>query len=115
MLPESHAVKFAAVLCATLALGACSSNDKPEDPDPSGRHKVLLEIDQMIGTPPLTGIDKLKRIYADAGIDLDVRLDQTDLPRVETVRLGDLHASPAPVGPRPPPGRSGQDRSHPPA
>jgi hypothetical protein len=61
--------------------------------------KVLLEIDRMAGTPPLqleqeingTKVS-LKSIYADAGIDLDIRQDQTDLPRQDEIGLPDLHA-----------------------
>src|SRR5262249_21493652 len=63
------------------------------------RRPVLLEIDQMQGTPPLPtervingATVSLKNIYAEAGLDLDVRPDQMDLPRKDTVTLADMHA-----------------------
>jgi hypothetical protein len=66
----------------------------------------------MQGTPALQDTlaggpadASLKKIYADAGIELDIRHDQTDLPRVDRVRLADLHnlmtsfeTVPAPAG-----------------
>lgn len=60
--------------------------------------RVILEIDQMEGTPAVPesapggpAEASLKKIYHDAGIDVDVRVDQTNLPRAEKVRLADLH------------------------
>ncbi len=61
--------------------------------------KVVLEIDRMQGTPAFeleqvvngTKIS-LQSIYADAGIELDIRQDQNDLPRQDEVSLADLHA-----------------------
>ena len=84
-----------------LCLAACGGESTPPDPGRSdpGVRKVLLEIDRMAGTPPvvleqvINGTKvSLKSIYADAGIDLDVRQDQIDLPRQEQIGLADLHA-----------------------
>jgi len=91
---------------ALLLLGAlgCPTKEKvasgPEPtppPEPPRTTRVLLEVDRMEGTPPLQeslpgqAEVSLKKIYADAGIDLDIQQDQTNLPRIEQVRLADLH------------------------
>jgi hypothetical protein len=67
-------------------------------PAPVRPSKVFLEIDRMLGTPevPLSvtlgGNEvSLKKIYADAGIDLVVQQDQIDLPRLDKIRLAELH------------------------
>ena len=85
---------------ALLCLSACSGDKKPPDPAPStSKRKVLLEIDRMAGTPALQleqviggKTVSLKSIYEDAGIELEVRQDQVDLPRQDQVGLPDLHA-----------------------
>lgn len=83
-----------------LSVSGCRDTPPPAasrtDPVP---RKVLLEIDRMTGTPPLQ-LDQvlngttvsLKSIYADVGIQLDVRQNQVDLPRQAEVGLADLHA-----------------------
>lgn len=89
-----------AALTSLLGFAACSR----ETPPPASRtdtelRKVLLEIDRMAGTPPLqleqvvngTTVS-LKSMYAEAGIDLEIRQDQADLPRQDEVGLPDLHA-----------------------
>ncbi|MGB5659930.1 MAG: hypothetical protein WBO54_10655, partial [Thermoanaerobaculia bacterium] len=60
--------------------------------------KVLLEIDRMAGTPALVAEQVIRNnpvslagIYAEAGLDLRITQDSTDLPRQETIRLADLH------------------------
>jgi hypothetical protein len=93
-----------AVVC--LAIG-CTGDGGRSAPSPSPtattapstHRKVFLEVDQMAGTPPLplerdvggTRVT-LEGIYADAGLDLDVRRDQADLPRKDAVTLADLDA-----------------------
>jgi len=83
-----------------LVQGCSSGNQTPansaKQPAPQ---KVVLEIDQLIGTPqvPLTvkaGQQeiKLEDIFKPAGIELRVRRDQVDLPAATEVTLGDLHA-----------------------
>ena len=90
----------AAVAVALAFVPACRGSQQQEPPkkEPAAR-KVFLEIDRMTGTPavPLEQVVNgktvsLKSMYADAGIDLDVREDQTDLPRQDEVSLADLHA-----------------------
>ena len=61
--------------------------------------RVLLEVDRMQGTQPVLTeqtIDgtrvSLADIYRAAGIELRIVEDQTDIPRVESLRLADLHA-----------------------
>ncbi|HSB36431.1 MAG TPA: hypothetical protein VLH41_06105, partial [Thermoanaerobaculia bacterium] len=96
----------AALLGAALALASagCKPSEKPK-PDvtpaptaPPRASRVILEIDQMEGTPPVPesapggpAEASLKKIYHDAGIEVEVRVDQTNLPRAEKVRLADLH------------------------
>ena len=90
------------VAVSLLCISACGGGgDKPPNPPPtdSGKRKVLLEIDRMAGTPALqleqviNGKNvSLKSIYEDAGIELDIRQDQIDLPRQDQVGLPDLHA-----------------------
>lgn len=85
--------------CACFAV-ACGGSTPPEPArvDPP-RRKVLLEIDRMKDTPAIeleqtvngTKVS-LQSIYAAAGIELDVRQDQVDLPRQDEVGLPDLHA-----------------------
>ncbi len=95
-----------ALLVAALAL-ASAGCDKTEPPKPDvtpaptappRASRVILEIDQMEGTPPVPesapggpAEASLKKIYHDAGIEVEVRVDQTNLPRAEKVRLADLH------------------------
>jgi hypothetical protein len=89
------------IAAAFLGTSACGGDDKPPDPVPAdtAKRKVLLEIDRMAGTPALQleqvingKTVSLKSIYEDAGIELDVRQDQIDLPRQDQVGLPDLHA-----------------------
>ena len=98
--PRSAVLGVPAV-AALVFLSACGggSNEQPPPKKELAARKVLLEIDRMTGTPPvqleqtINGTEvSLKSIYADAGIDLDVREDQVDLPRQDEVSLADLHA-----------------------
>jgi len=59
---------------------------------------VLLEVDSMTGTPRLEDTQTLRGvsvslagIYSEAQIALDVRRDEDNLPRLDSVRLADLH------------------------
>jgi len=66
---------------------------------PAITQRVLLEIDRMQGTRPVRTAQSvngrrvsLAEIYRSAGIDLRIVEDQTDIPRLSSVRLADLHA-----------------------
>lgn len=102
----SAAAVGAIALAALAVIQGCGGGEKPSAETrrtptaaaPARASRVLLEIDQMQGTPALQDTlaggpaeASLKKIYADAGIELDIRHDQTDLPRVDRVRLADLH------------------------
>jgi hypothetical protein len=90
-----------AVAVAILLIPGCRRADQQAqtvDKPPAAR-KVMVEIDRMTGAPAIKleqvingKTVSLKSIYADAGIDLDVREDQSDLPRQDEVSLADLHA-----------------------
>lgn len=74
---------------------ARSESENSNVPPPS---KVFLEIDRMAGTPALKPEQVIRNnpvslagIYAEAGLDLRITQDSTDLPRQETIRLADLH------------------------
>ncbi len=89
------------VVVSLLCLPACGGS-KPQQNTArtdAGVRKVLVEIDRMAGTPPLQleqvingATVSLKAIYADMGIELDIRQDQVDLPRQDEIALPDLHA-----------------------
>ena len=94
---------FTALTALVTAAGAgCSSSPGPKPtpaPPGGGRLPVLVEVDQMQGTPPLQDTQtlggaqvSLAGIYAPGGLDLEVRHDQNDLPTAPSVRLADLHA-----------------------
>ena len=93
-------MKRSYIIAACLLCAAACGDKKPPDPPPAAaKRKVLLEIDRMAGTPALQleqvingRTVSLKSIYEDAGIELDVRQDQVDLPRQDQVGLPDLHA-----------------------
>jgi hypothetical protein len=84
---------------AMVALGACGAT-QPQSPKSGSlldnaqprRHKVLLEIDRMKGRPALVEPDRITSIFAAAGIDVEVREDQADLPEAPSVTLGDIHS-----------------------
>jgi hypothetical protein len=82
----------------TRGSGAAGPGPSPA-PSPAPRRKVLLEIDQMAGTPRLQ-LERdlpdgrhvsLAQMYAEAGLDLEIHRDQDDLPRAEALGLADLH------------------------
>ncbi|MGH9349238.1 MAG: hypothetical protein ACRD26_18440 [Vicinamibacterales bacterium] len=82
-----------------LGLAGCSNPAPPPEPPAAPKRKVLLEIDRMQGTPvvelehEISGRKiSLQSIYDDAGIELEIRQDQVDLPRRDEVGLADLHA-----------------------
>jgi len=84
--------------CRQEKSGNAESHLTPTAATPARASRVILEIDRMEGTPALQDTlaggppeASLTKIYHDAGIELEVRHDQTDLPRVERVRLADLH------------------------
>lgn len=98
--PRSPVFGVSVAMAIALLYSACggSKEQAPQQRQPDGR-KVMLEIDRMTGTPAVKlqqtingKTVSLKSIYADAGIDLDVREDQSDLPRQDEVSLADLHA-----------------------
>lgn len=89
---------WALALCLFGLIG-CNSPAPPAGPPPIQKRKVLLEIDRMQGTPAveleqvINGTNvALRSFYNDAGIELDIRQDQIDLPRRDEVGLADLHA-----------------------
>ena len=100
------ALLFATATALTaLVTAACPSSppDPGSTPTPTpagdGRLTVLVEVDQMQGTPPLQDSQtlggaqvSLAGIYAPGGLDIEVRHDQNNLPTVPSVRLADLHA-----------------------
>lgn len=78
-----------------LVLVACSSTTPDREPGRgSGRHQVLVEIDRMQGLVGLEDEDagRIVEIFAEAGIDIDVRQDQRDIPFSSNVTLADLHS-----------------------
>lgn len=106
-IPAATAVSIGSLL--VLALGGAGCGKSPEKPgsaaveatppaSPARPARVVLEVDRMEGTPRIettmtvggTAVS-LKQIYKNAGIDLDVILDQENLPRVGQLRLADLH------------------------
>lgn len=83
-----------------VTAGGCSEDDGPPSPASpfEERLAVVLEVDRMEGTSPLDleqtidGVTvSLADIFAPAGIDIEVRFDQDDIPRREDVTLGLLH------------------------
>src|SRR3954471_7275767 len=86
----------AAAVALFVALAGCEA-PTPQQDKPAQKvapRKVLLEIDRMAGTPAIRleqaikgKTVSLKAIYAEAGIDLDVREDQIDLPHQDVVSL----------------------------
>ena len=99
-LPATVALSGVVALCFVLAEACGGSTPKEQQPARAPvPHKVLLEIDQMKDTPALEveqlvqGVKvSLKSIYAEAGVELDVRHDQLDVPRQDEVSQADLHA-----------------------
>jgi hypothetical protein len=70
----------------------------PAVADAIPRRRVRLEILQMTGTPALEtrqtirGVEvSLENLFAPAGIDLEIVVGRTDLPRLEDVTLAQLH------------------------
>ena len=72
----------------------------PTDPiaNPRPPLRVIMEVDRMLGTPALADVQtldgqevSLAKIYREAGVELVIVPSNTDLPRVESVTLGDLH------------------------
>lgn len=66
---------------------------------PAPRQTVFLEIDRMAGTAPLQleqtiggQVVTLDSIYDGAGVDVIAHVDETDVPREESLSLADLHA-----------------------
>jgi hypothetical protein len=113
---NSLGVLRAAALTAVVLLSWTGCRKKEEvsrevtPPSQSFPVRVLVEVDQMVGTPKLEDeilLEQVKvslsKIYADAGITLEVRHDQHDLPRLEQVRLADLHSLMATFSSVPPP------------
>jgi hypothetical protein len=99
MKPSRTTAALSGVVALCFVLAEACGGSSPKEPQGPVRHKVLLEIDQMKDTPALEfdqvvrGVNvSLKSIYADAGIDLDIRRDQLDLPRQDEVSQADLHA-----------------------
>ena len=97
--PNTIVTMSCAAVASLLCLSACGDKKPPDPPAASSKRKVLLEIDRMAGTPALQleqvingKTVSLQSIYQDAGIELDVRQDQLDLPRQDQVGLPDLHA-----------------------
>jgi hypothetical protein len=77
--------------------GAAEQNSSA--PQAAVTRRVLLEVDRMEGTQPVLTeqtIDdrrvSLADIYRAAGIELRIVEDQTDIARVESLRLADLHS-----------------------
>jgi hypothetical protein len=89
---------------SALALAACpggSTTKPPPTPPPTGdgRLSVLVEIDQMEGTPPLQDTQtlggtevSLAGLYEPGGVHIEVRHDESNLPAAPAVREADLHA-----------------------
>lgn len=107
-----------ALAASAFLLAACPPSPRPSPSLPAGpgpgasaapspspsaathaARRVLLEIDQMAGTPALE-LEReiqgrrvsLAEIYRPAGLNVEVHVDQRDLPRSEAVSLADLHA-----------------------
>jgi len=66
---------------------------------PKITQRVLLEIDRMQGTQPVSTEQTIRgkhvslaEIYRAAGIELRIVEDQSDIPRADSVRLAELHA-----------------------
>ncbi len=111
----AHRLSPAFLLLLGASAGtACRSTGGPPPvtQPPPGPQIVLVEVDHMEGVPRLSEAQVLRgvnvslgAIYAPADIRMEVRHDQTDLPRRESLRLADLHALmtsfqsvPAPAG-----------------
>lgn len=78
----------------------CIFKPKPPPPPPGGNgvQAVLVEVDQMQGTPELQVIQtlgggevSLAGMFAAADLDMDVVQDESDLPSSSSVSLADLH------------------------
>lgn len=88
---------FAASGCKGKHETAAASSATPTAGPPRAS-RVILEVDRMTDTPPIpesvtvNGQQiSLQSIYGKAGVEIVVRPDQIDLPRVEKIREADLH------------------------
>jgi hypothetical protein len=109
---------FALAVCLACSSSASEDETRPPEPAPqpgpatdvtepdplagSGTQprplRVIMEVDRMLGTPALVDVQtlderevSLAKIYREAGVQLEIVPSDADLPRAESVTLGDLH------------------------
>jgi len=82
------------IVLGTVLLGCNGNGTTNGNGNGNGEAQiVLIEIDRMAGLPAFTTaqMERLAGLFAPAGLSLDIKQDQSDIPHRETVSVGDLH------------------------